>query len=162
MQHVDVADERRDEAIDRPAIDFVRSAELADAALRKHGDPVGQAERLALVVGDEDGRHAELALNLLDLDLHRRSQVPVERRERLVEQQHLGANDERARQRDALLLSAGELARLAILQALELDERERLGDPARDLGLGDAAHLEAVADIGRHAHVREQRVVAGT
>jgi hypothetical protein len=70
VQHVDVADERRDETIDRMAIDFVRSAQLADAALRKDGDPVGQAERLALVVGDEDGRHAELALNLLDLDLH--------------------------------------------------------------------------------------------
>ena len=70
MQHVDVADERRDETIDRMAIDFVRSAQLADAALRKDGDPVGQAERLALVVGDEDGRHAELALNFLDLDLH--------------------------------------------------------------------------------------------
>src|SRR4030088_2502777 len=75
------------------------------------------------------------------------------------EQQPLGPNDERARQRDALLLPAGELARLAILQALELNERERLGDPARDLGLGDPAHLEAVADIGRHAHVREQRVL---
>ena len=117
MQHVDVADERRDETVDGPAIDLVRRAELADAALRKHGDPVGQAERLALVVGDEDGGHAELALDFLDLDLHRRAQVPVERRERLVEQQHLGPDDERARQRDALLLAAGELARLAILEA---------------------------------------------
>ena len=68
------------------AIDFVRTAQLADAALRKDGNPVRQAERLALVVSDEDGRHPELALNLLDLDLHGRPQVPVECRERLVEQ----------------------------------------------------------------------------
>ena len=70
VQHVDVADERRDEAIGGTAIDLVGRAELADAALRKHGDPVRKAERLALVVGDEDGRHPELALDLLDLDLH--------------------------------------------------------------------------------------------
>src|SRR5215471_5353138 len=31
-QHVDVADERRDETVDRAAIDLVRGAELADAA----------------------------------------------------------------------------------------------------------------------------------
>ena len=58
-----------------------------------------------------------------------------------------------------LLLTAGELAGSAILQSLELDQRERVGDPAFDLGPGDAAHPQAIADIGRHVHVREQRVV---
>src|SRR5262249_42567311 len=45
------------------------------------------------------------------------------------------------------------------LQARKLDERERVGDPAGYLRLGDPAHAQAVADIGRHVHVREQRVV---
>src|SRR5215470_2042693 len=83
-QHVDVADERRDETVDRPAVDLVRGAELVDATLGDHGNPVRQTERLALVVRDENGRHAELALNFLELDLHRGAQVPIERRERLV------------------------------------------------------------------------------
>src|SRR5262249_34050028 len=136
-QHVDVADERRDETVDRLAVDLVRGAKLADAALRHHGDPVRQAERLALVVRDENGRHAKLALNLLELDLHRGAQVPIEGREWLVEQQHLGPNDKRARQRHALLLTAGELAWFAIFQARKLDECERVGDPACDFALGD-------------------------
>ena len=29
----------------------------------------------------------------------------------------------------------------------------------RDLPLGDPAHAQAIADVGRHVHVREQRVV---
>src|SRR5437016_14493142 len=100
-------------------------------------------------MGDEDGGHAELALNLLELDLHRSAQVPVERRERLVEQQHLGTNDERARERNPLLLAAGELTRLTILQAPKLDQCKGLSGPPCNLRLGDAPHLEAVADIGR-------------
>ena len=87
-------------------------------------------------MGDEDGGDPELALDFLDLDLHGGAQVPVERRERLVEQQHLGTDDERARQRDALLLAARQLARSAVLQTVKLHERQRLRNPARDLGLG--------------------------
>jgi hypothetical protein len=110
-------------------------------------------------VGHEDGGHAELALNLLELDLHRRAQIPIERRERLIQQQYLGPDDKRAGERHALLLPAGQLARLAILQASKLDEGKRLAHPTRDLCLGDAAHFQPIADVRRHGHVREQRVI---
>src|SRR5262245_49777488 len=159
VQDVDIADERRDEAVDRAAIDIVGRAELADATLRDHGDPVGQAECLTLVVGHENRGYAELALNLLDFDLHRGPQVSVQCGERLIQQQDPGADDQGAGERDALLLTTGELTRLAVLQSLKLDERERIGNSTRDLGLGNPAHPEAVAHIRRHAHVREQRVV---
>ena len=39
-----------------------------------------------------------------------------------------GPVDERAGERDALLLAAGELRRLALAEAAELDELERLAD----------------------------------
>src|SRR6516225_5372701 len=52
-QHVDIADERRDETVDRPAIDLVRGAELTDAAFRHNGNAVRQAQRLALIMRDE-------------------------------------------------------------------------------------------------------------
>jgi hypothetical protein len=45
------------------------------------------------------------------------AQLQVERAERLVEEQHRGVVDERAGQRDALLLAAGELARAGALAA---------------------------------------------
>ncbi len=74
-------------------IELLGRVDLADPAAGHHRDTIRQRQRLALVVGDEDGGDAELALDLLDLDLHRGAQILVERRERLVEQQHLRLDD---------------------------------------------------------------------
>ena len=50
-------------------------------------------------------------VDALELDLQLAAQAQVQRAERLVEQQGLRAVDERAGERDALLLAAGDLAR---------------------------------------------------
>ena len=92
-------------------------------------------------MGDEDEGEAERALQGLQLALHRLAQLQVERAERLVEQQHLRAQDQRARQRHALALAAGQLRRLARLHADELDQRERLAAELLALGASHAPDL---------------------
>src|SRR3546814_17243097 len=77
-------------------------------------------------------------LQALQLDLHLLAQLEVERRERLVEQQHLGLAGERARQRHALLLSAGELPRPAMGVALQLNQRQHPLDARVALLLGSS------------------------
>ena len=62
------------------------------------------------------------------------AQLVVEIGERLVEQHELGALDERAGNRRALLLPAGELERRAIEMRLEPQEPRGLSNPALDLG----------------------------
>src|SRR5215210_3845085 len=52
----------------------------------------------------------------------------VERAERLVEQQHTRLDGERAGQRHALALTAGELARVALVVARQPDDAEQLVD----------------------------------
>ena len=52
----------------------------------------------------------------LQLELHLLSELQVERAERLVEEQHLRPVHERARERDPLLLAAGELPRLPLAE----------------------------------------------
>ena len=76
-------------------------------------------------------RDAELALQALQFLAHAHAQKRVERRQRLVEQQHLRLGDQRARQRDALLLAAGELRRQALGELLHLDQFEELRAPSR-------------------------------
>ena len=83
--------------------------DLQDLAARHDGDAVGQRQRLFLVVGHEDEGDADGALDLAQLDLHLLAQLLVERAQRLVQQQHLGLADQRAGQRDALALAAGQL-----------------------------------------------------
>ena len=75
----------------------------------------------------------DLGLDALELQLHLAAQLEVERAERLVEQQHLGPVDDRAGERDPLLLAAGQLRRLAPGEVGELDQLERLLDLLLDV-----------------------------
>ena len=93
------------------AVDLERRADLLDRAVVHDHDAVGHGERLLLVVGHHDRRHAEAPLELLDLVAQVHPHLGVERGQRLVEQQEPGRGGQRAGQRDPLLLAAGELGR---------------------------------------------------
>ena len=89
-------------------------------------------------------------LQVLELDLHLVAQLGVERRHRLVEQQHLGLEHERARERHALLLAARELGDAARAEARR-GARARAPAPTRALDLGrlEPAQLEPEGDVAR-------------
>ena len=136
-----------------------RRADLLDPALVEHRQAVAHRQRLLLVVRDVDEGDPELLLDPLQLDLQLLAQLQVERAERLVEQQRLRPVDDRAGERDALALAAGELPRLAAAVALEPHERERLARAPAPLGPRHLLHAEPVLDVVLHGHVREERVV---
>ena len=64
------------------------------------------------------------ALDLAQLDLHLLAQLGVEIGERLVEQQDARLDDQRAGQRDALLLAARHAPRKAVGEGGEADQRQ--------------------------------------
>ena len=82
----------------------------------------------------------------------------VERRERLVEQQHARLDRERAGQRDALLLAAGELVGVVPGVVGEADELEHLLGARRALRRAHLAHPQAELDVAAGVHVGEQAV----
>ena len=94
----------------RTLVDLGGAPDLLDPPGVEHRDPVGHRERFLLVVGHEDERDPDLALDALELDLHLLAQLEVQRAERLVEQQHLGPVHQGAGQGDPLALAAGQLA----------------------------------------------------
>ncbi len=110
-------------------------------------------------MGDDDESRAETTLQLHQFELGAFAQLLVERGQRFVEQQHLRAARQRARQRHALLLAAGELIGLSFLEALELDQRDQFGHAAIDLGTRHARALQAEGDVVAHAEMRKQRIV---
>ncbi len=90
---------------------------------------------------------------------HADAELRVEVRERLVHQERPRLADDRASHRDALPLAAGELRRLAVEQL----GRARAAPPpprraARASAFGARAHLEPVAEVLAHGHVRVERV----
>jgi len=79
---------------------------------------------------------ADAPLQAPDLHAQPLTDLGVEVAERLVEQQHARLDDERARQRHALLLAAGRARRLATrdgVDVADLDQGQRRPDALGDL-----------------------------
>ena len=152
------ADEAGDEARLRSLVEIVRRADLQQPAMVEHRDTVGHGEGLGLVMRDEHDRDPDLALQMFCLDLHLLAQVLVERRKRLVHQQHARPVDDGARDRDALLLAARQLRRLAVAELVQPDRAKGRARLLLALCAGDAAHLQRKGDVLQHRHVRKQRV----
>ena len=158
-QDVGGAEKTRDEQVGRPLVELHRRADLLDHAVVHHGDAVADRVRLLLVVGDEDGGEPEPLLQFAQLAAHLDPQLGVEVGQRLVEQQHLRLDGDGARQRDALLLAAGELRRTAVGEMRQADQIERGGDARRAISArGRRRSSSPKATLRAHGHVRPQRV----
>src|SRR5690606_39462043 len=79
------------------------------------------------VVGDDDEGGAGLVVELVQEVLHAEARVVVEVARRLVGEEDGGAADEGARDGDALLLAARELARVVVEPVAEADAAEQFG-----------------------------------
>ncbi len=106
---------RLEHLTDRPVLD--------DAPAVQHRDPVRDRADQREVVRDEEEPEAELALQLGDQVDDRGLHRDVERRRDLVAHEQRRRDRERAGDRDALALAAGELVRVAV------DHRRAQRDP---------------------------------
>ena len=76
----------------RPAIDLRGRPDLFDLAGVHHGDLVGHRQRLFLIVGDEQERDADAALQVSQLGADLLAELRIERGERFVEQETSGCS----------------------------------------------------------------------
>ena len=92
---------------------------------------------------------------------HRGHRVDVERGERLVEQQQVGAGGQRAGQRDPLLLAAGELPRPPLGERTHVDGVEQLPGAGQRGPAGHALGPRPERHVGQRRQVREQQGLLG-
>ncbi len=109
-------------------------------------------------MGDIDGGDAQLTLQGLDLALHLLAELLVQRSQRLIHQQKRGPIHQGTGQRDALLLSTGELAGITSTQAGHLYRGQDLLDPLGHLWPTDSTRLQWKRDVLEDGHVREECV----
>ena len=121
------------------------------------GDPVGEGQRLALIVGDVHPGRSGLAVHAPQLDLHFQADLEVKGAQRLVEQQDLRALHQRPRERDPLHLAAGELTRPPPLVAGHPNQVQRPLDPLLDLVGCHPVDAQTEGDVLEHVEMREQR-----
>lgn len=98
-------------------------------------------------------------MQTLDLELHILAKFFVQRRQRLVHEQHARMEDDRSGDGDALLLSTGEFTRIAGFETRHLNEFHCLRHAGADFPVGQTALAESKADILAGGHMGEQRVV---
>jgi hypothetical protein len=95
---------------------------LRNPAFVHHRDPIRHHQRLLLVMRHVDEGDAQTVVQPLDLELQVLAQLLVKRAQGLVHQQDRRVEDDRAPDRNALLLPAGQLLGKARLVAGKLDE----------------------------------------
>ena len=140
-----------------------RHLEVADDAARAgahHQHPGRQEHRLVDRVGDEQ-RGEALALEQAEqLVVQPFAGDLVERAERLVEQEDLRLEHQRAGQRGAHLHAAGELLRVLLLEPVQADEvRSRRRHGACRSAPVDAFELGEQLDVALHGAPLQQRGV---
>src|SRR5690606_16918742 len=100
--------------VGRGVVDLPVGADLDDLAQIHHRDPVGDVAHHRQVVGDEDVGQVELVLQPFEQVHDLRLDRHVERGDRLVTDDDLGAQGQAAGDADALPLTAGELVRVPV------------------------------------------------
>ena len=162
-QPVDLADELAHERRGRLLVDRRGRADLFDPAVVHHRDAIGQLQRLFLVVGDEHRDQAKLLVQLAQPAAQADAHLRVQRAERFVKQQQVRLNRQRAGQRHALALAAGQLRRIAAAEAVQLHALQQVlhprGDPGTRRARAPRSHAQAECDVLGHAQVAEQRVM---
>ena len=134
------ADEPAHERRCGPLVDLFGSPDLFDLALAQHGDAIGERECFRLVVRHVNRGDVRTHLDLAQFRTHFEPQFLIEIAQRLIEQQQLRREDQGARDRNALLLTAAELGGVAPGVVAQAHEGQHVVDGRRDLAFGLVPH----------------------
>ncbi len=110
-------------------------------------------------MGNVNEGGAESLMNLGELGSHRRTELSVEVRQRLVEKEDLRVTDDSTTKRDTLLLTAGKCLRTAVKKVSDIEDARSFLNAALDLLLRSLAELESERHVIENRHVRIKSVV---
>src|SRR5437764_2508973 len=151
------ADDARHVEVDRRGEYLLHRAALTYPPCFENYHMIAERKRLDAIVGDKYRKHLQLDEPMPELPPQMLSGRSVERGQRLVEQEQTRPADQRARKRDALLLSSGQLARIALPEIGQSEQRRDLLDAPPPLRSRDLA--QAVADVLGYTQMREEGVI---
>ena len=123
---------------------------------RQQHHVVGEIDRLLQIVGDEHHRRPRVHEQRLQLIAHEQRHLVVERRKRLVEEQHLGLDHQRAHYRDELLLAARQLVRILGEVQGDAETVDQAFDARISFRARDVPEFQGVTDIVDRPQPREQ------
>src|SRR5579859_6649533 len=140
-------------------INFAWRSDLLERTIAEQRDTIGKRHGLVLIVGDKEKSNADFALQRFQFALHLFAKIGVERGERLIEQQELRTINQRASERDALLLPAAEGRGPRIGEAAHLHHAQSLFHAAGDFRFWGGLDSQAVRHVFANVQVREERII---
>ena len=152
------AEEGRDEEVAGLVVDVAGCAHLLQPPTLHYRNALSQRQGLGLVVSDEDHGRAEAVVERGNLVAGPQPQPGVQVGERLVEEEDAGIAHHGAAQRDALLLSPGQLAGTAREEVRQSEHVGRSPHPLLDLLPARTAHLQPESQVPGDGHVRVEGV----
>ena len=155
--HRRIADEACHPHRRRPAPQLLRRGDLLDAARVDDGNAIRDRQRFHRIGRAPERRRWPRRDDAADLGAQLVAQLGVEMGDRLVEQRHGGPLDEGARERDPLLLAAGQLGRQPRTQVAYLEEIQQDVDAA-DVGPATVRRDQRRHHVLPHRQVRIKRV----
>ncbi|OQB36176.1 MAG: hypothetical protein BWY06_02899 [Candidatus Latescibacteria bacterium ADurb.Bin168] len=121
-------------------------------------DSIAQREGFRTVVGNVDRRDPESSLKCAKLLAGFFTEPRVEIGKRFVQQQHGRLDHQRSSDRDALLLSPGEVSYGTPFHRCQLHKLQRVPNAATAFLFRNSASQKAELDVLVHSHVREERI----
>src|SRR6266516_201114 len=156
LDGIDAYDARHGE-VDRRGKYLLHRAALAYPSCFEDYHMIAERKRLDAIVGHKYRQHLQLDEPTPELPPQMLSGRSVERGQRLVEQEQTRPADQRARKRNALLLSSGQLPRIALPETGQPEQRRDLLDALPPLGRRDLA--QAVVDVLGYTQMGEEGVL---
>ena len=132
---------------------------LADAAGLENGDVFAEGQCFRGAMRHDQRRARQLREQPSQLAADGAARLYVQRRQRLVQQQQAWFEHDGARDRDALLLAAGEFMRAPPREGRDAEPLERRGHTRACALRGGPLHAQAERDVLGGRQVWEQRVV---
>ena len=132
---------------------------MLNYAFVHYGDSIGNRHGFLLIVGYVHRGDAHAVLQFLDHGAHLHAQLRIQIGKRFIHQKHIGLDHQRARQRHALLLSAGQRIGHTIRILIDLYQLQELFRFGSDHVLGHLPVLQTEGNVLAHGHVREDRIV---
>ena len=159
VDDVGLADEVSHKGVFGLVIDILGGTDLLDTPFIHDHDRVAHGEGLLLVVGDIDKGDAYLLLDALEFDLHILTQLEIQRTQRFVQQEYLGAVDKGTGDGNPLLLAAGEGMDRTLAVPGQVDQGQGLFHPLPQLRLGHFADAQTEGHVFKDVHVGEQGIL---
>ena len=110
-------------------------------------------------MGHVEDSHPQAPLDAPNLELHLLPETAVKRAQGFVHQHQARLEHQRSSDGHALLLTAGEPARTAVLHALKPNQFQRPPDALPNLLRIETSHFQGKGQVSSHRHVREEGVV---